>query len=49
MTMKPLSGRFTVASTTETAPGVYSLSGDFVEDSGSYGPSDVAVGQRVYI
>ena len=49
MTMKPLSGRFTTVSATETSPGVYSLSGNFVDDSGLYGPSDVAVGQRVYL
>ena len=49
MTMKPLSGRFTVTSTTETSPGVYSLSGEFVDDSGLYGPSDVVLGQRVYL
>jgi hypothetical protein len=49
MTMKPLSGRFTTVSATETSPGVYSLSGNFVDDSGLYGPSDIAVGQRVYL
>ncbi|NBR26473.1 MAG: hypothetical protein EBU08_22375, partial [Micrococcales bacterium] len=46
---KPLSGRFTVTSASETSAGVYSLSGNFVDDSGLYGPADVAVGQRVYL
>ena len=46
---KPLSGRFTVTSAAETAAGVYSLSGNFVDESGLYGPADVAVGQRVYL
>ena len=49
MTMKPLSGRFTVTSASETSAGVYSLSGNFVDESGLYGPSDVAVNQRVYL
>ena len=46
---KPLSGRFTVTSAAETSAGVYSLSGNFVDESGLYGPADVAVGQRVYL
>jgi hypothetical protein len=46
---KPLSGRFAVTSTSEISPGVYSLSGDFVDSSGLYGSADVAVGQRVYL
>jgi hypothetical protein len=46
---KPLSGRFAVTSVSETSPGIYSISGNFSDDSGLYGPSDVEVGQRVYL
>ena len=47
--MKPLSGRFSIVSVTEVSAGVYTLVGSFVDESGLYGPADVAVGQRVYI
>ena len=46
---KPLSGRFAVTSVTETSPGIYSISGNFTDDSSLYGPADVAVGQRLYL
>jgi hypothetical protein len=46
---KPLSGRFAVASVSETSPGIYNVSGTFSDDSGLYGPADIAVGQRVYL
>ena len=47
--MKPLSGRFSIVSVTETSAGIYDLVGSFVDESGLYGPLDVALGQRVYI
>ena len=47
--MKPLSGRFSISSVTEVSSGVYTLVGSFIDLSGLYGPSDVAVGQRVYV
>jgi collagen type VII alpha len=46
---KPLSGRFAVTSVTETSPGIYSISGNFNDDSSLYGPGDIAVGQRLYL
>jgi hypothetical protein len=47
--MKPLSGRFSISSVTEVSSGVYDLVGNFVDQSGLYGPLDVALGQRVYV
>ena len=46
---KPLSGRFTVTYVVELSPGVYTVSGNFNDESGLYGPTDIAVGQRVYL
>jgi hypothetical protein len=47
--VKPLSGRFSVSSVTEYSAGVYTLIGTFIDESGLYGPADIAVGQRVYL
>jgi hypothetical protein len=47
--MKPLSGRFLVTYVLEISAGVYNVNGQFSDDSGLYGPADVAVGQRLYI
>ena len=46
---KPLSGRFAVVSVNETSAGVYTITGNFSDDSGLYGAGDIAVGQRVYL
>ena len=46
---KPLSGRFAVTYVAEVSAGVYTISGNFNDDSGLYGPSDIEVGQRVYL
>ena len=46
---KPLSGRFAVTYVAEVSAGVYTISGNFNDDSGLYGPSDIAIGQRVYL
>jgi len=47
--VKPLSGRFSISSVTEFSAGVYTLVGTFIDESGLYGPADIAVGQRVYL
>ncbi|NDF98956.1 MAG: hypothetical protein EB101_08550, partial [Chitinophagia bacterium] len=47
--MRPLSGRFEVNSVTEISAGVYTIVGDFLDESGLYGPGDVAAGHRVYL
>lgn len=46
---KPLSGRFTVTYVAEVSAGVYAVSGNFNDESGLYGPSDIAIGNRIYL
>ena len=46
---KPLSGRFTVTYVAEVSAGVYTVSGNFNDESGLYGPSDIAIGNRIYL
>lgn len=46
---KPLSGRFTVTYVLEISPGVYTVSGNFNDESGLYGPGDIAIGNRIYL